>query len=77
MREMALKFHIRSLIDFDKPFKNLMTKAVGLALKKTPNKDQKISCFYQNSKFKRSPSSFLTTLKRFLISIALAKKIKF
>ncbi|OOQ04087.1 DNA methyltransferase, partial [Helicobacter pylori] len=64
MREMALKFHIRSLIDFDKPFKNLMTKAVGLVLKKTPNKDQKISCFYQNSEFKRSPSSFFNNPKK-------------
>ncbi|WP_181233554.1 class I SAM-dependent methyltransferase [Helicobacter pylori] len=64
MREMALKFQIRSLIDFDKPFKNLMTKAVGLVLKKTPNKDQKISCFYQNSKFKRSSSSFFNNPKK-------------
>ncbi|MCQ2845470.1 class I SAM-dependent methyltransferase [Helicobacter pylori] len=64
MREMALKFQIRSLIDFDKPFKTLMTRAVGLALKKTPNKDQKISCFYQNSKFKRSPSSFFNNPKK-------------
>ncbi|WP_088612004.1 class I SAM-dependent methyltransferase [Helicobacter pylori] len=64
MREVALKFQIRSLIDFDKPFKTLMTKAVGLALKKTPNKDQKISCFYQNSEFKRSPSSFFNNPKK-------------
>ncbi|GAA7387328.1 class I SAM-dependent methyltransferase [Helicobacter pylori] len=64
MREMALKFQIRSLIDFNKPFKTLMTKAVGLALKKAPNKDQKISCFYQNSEFKRSPSSFLSNPKK-------------
>ncbi|GHS22475.1 DNA methyltransferase [Helicobacter pylori] len=64
MREMALKFQIRSLIDFNKPFKTLMTKAVGLALKKAPNKDQKISCFYQNSGFKRSPSSFLNNPKK-------------
>ncbi len=64
MREMALKFQMRSLIDFNKPFKNLMTKAVGLALKKTPNKDQKISCFYQNSEFKRSPSSFFNNPKK-------------
>ncbi|GAA6971021.1 class I SAM-dependent methyltransferase [Helicobacter pylori] len=64
MREMALKFQIRSLIDFNKPFKTLMTKAVGLALKKAPNKDQKISCFYQNSKFKRLPSSFLNNPKK-------------
>ncbi|MFP6064906.1 TaqI-like C-terminal specificity domain-containing protein [Helicobacter pylori] len=64
MREMALKFQIRSLIDFDKPFKTLMTRAVGLVLKKTPNKDQKISCFYQNSKFKRSPSSFFNNPKK-------------
>ncbi|OOQ41349.1 DNA methyltransferase, partial [Helicobacter pylori] len=64
MREMALKFQMRSLIDFDKPFKNLMTKVVGLALKKTPNKDQKISCFYQNSEFKRSPSSFFNNPKK-------------
>ncbi|GAA7330838.1 class I SAM-dependent methyltransferase [Helicobacter pylori] len=64
MREMALKFQIRSLIDFNKPFKTLMTKAVGLVLKKTPNKDQKISCFYQNSGFKRSPSSFLNNPKK-------------
>ncbi len=64
MREMALKFQIRSLIDFNKPFKTLMTKAVGLVLKKTPNKDQKISCFYQNREFKRSPSSFLNNPKK-------------
>ncbi|MGL2827837.1 TaqI-like C-terminal specificity domain-containing protein [Helicobacter pylori] len=63
MREMALKFQIKSLIDFNKPFKNLMTRAVGLALKKTLNKDQKISCFYQN-KFKRSPSSFFNNPKK-------------
>ncbi|GAA7883442.1 class I SAM-dependent methyltransferase [Helicobacter pylori] len=64
MREMALKFQIRSLIDFNKPFKTLMTKAVGLVLKKAPNKDQKISCFYQNREFKRSPSSFLNNPKK-------------
>ncbi|GAA7203774.1 class I SAM-dependent methyltransferase [Helicobacter pylori] len=64
MREMALKFQIRSLIDFNKPFKTLMTKAVGLVLKKTPNKDQKISCFYQNREFKRSLSSFLNNPKK-------------
>ncbi|MCQ2867869.1 class I SAM-dependent methyltransferase [Helicobacter pylori] len=64
MREMALKFQIRSLIDFDKPFKNLMTRAVGLVLKKTSNKNQKISCFYQNSEFKRSPSSFFNNPKK-------------
>ncbi|AFI04473.1 type II adenine specific methyltransferase [Helicobacter cetorum MIT 00-7128] len=68
MREIALTFQIKKLIDFNKPFKTLMTRAVGLVLKKAhnnaPNNDEKISCFYQNNEFERSPYSFFNNPKK-------------
>jgi site-specific DNA-methyltransferase (adenine-specific) len=66
-RAHALEHQITRLIDFEKPFKGLVTKAVGLTLKKSrPTDKTMISCetgskvhFRLNSSFAKNPKRVL------------------
>lgn len=58
-RLSALSFQVDRLSHYGKPFKGLLTGAVGIVLsKKNCNLQSAIECVYENKSFKRNGSSF-------------------
>lgn len=58
-RRKALDFSIERMVDYEKPFKGLVTKAQAITLRKVSNGFSKsISCGGSKSSFLRSPESF-------------------
>jgi len=65
-REEALRWDIRRLVDYGKPFKGLVTRAQGLVLQKKPPGEGKILCETESStslrageEFRRNPKAIL------------------
>lgn len=64
-RARALEFEIKRLIDYEKPFKGLVTKAVGITLKKSRQSNKAlISCETSSGTHLRSSLSFEKNPKR-------------
>lgn len=65
VRNKALSLKINRLIDYDKPFKSLVTRAQAIILSKvkTENKEYSIACEYGGKLFMRSGKSFLSNPK--------------
>ena len=63
-RASALTFQIERLSHFGKPFKGLLTGAVGIVLRKRNcNLETEVDCVHENKAFKRTINSFLKNPK--------------
>lgn len=58
VREKALELRLEWLRDFGKPFKGLLTKAKGIALRNSPEISDSVNCVGLDSQFKRSQIEF-------------------
>ncbi len=65
-RKKALELTIERLIDYGKSFKGLLTKAQAIILKNIIAENNQIVCKNENSKFKRSNTSFKINPKSIL-----------
>ncbi len=63
----ALKYKIKRVIDYGKPFKGLVTKAQGIVLEKSyGDKKDLVCCTYNNNEFQRKIGSFQGNPKRII-----------
>lgn len=65
IRIRALSYEVNKVIDYGKPFKGLMTKAVGILIKniKSTEKSSKVCCEFNGKKYERTIESFLKNPK--------------
>ena len=59
VRKKILSARILALLDFDRPFDRLMTKAQGLVIRNSSEPDSVVECKSDNAVYQRSQNSFL------------------
>jgi len=63
----ALRYKIKRVIDYGKPFKGLVTKAQGLVLEKVRyDKEDTVCCAYKDTEFQRKIGSFQSNPKKII-----------
>jgi len=67
VRSEALRYKIKRVVDYGKPFKGLVTKAYGLVLmKRYSDAEFKVECCYQDNIFTRKINSFRNNPKKII-----------